>query len=373
MIYIAWLYLIFFVALLICCALFNVSIYRRQWFVIWGGLLIAVLYLAYSYAPFDEDDLAFYYQIIEELRQNSLKWAFLESKYAYEAASNIIFIVVAKLTHTNFLLQLIFMGLLFVHTFLLCMADRNKLLSRQGILLFWIFFSSYFYIRLNLSNLRSPLAFVYFAYGLQLEFSNNGKHKKIAFFYYALSILTHRVAIIFVLFRICAHFLNKLRLKWLAIFLCLWGIIPHILTKLLYFLPWSIFQDLAYKLNAYTTRANTIEDFDPRIRYILFFTVFFLCILVWWISIKKNSYTINKEYLIFVKLSIYFLIGSISYYTILDRSLRFLIVCLLPLWDCVVDSQCKKTVFFVKITGIILLTGMSLYQFVNLYHYYSFS
>lgn len=368
---IAWSYLIIFAVILILCALFQISIHQRQWYILFLCLLISILYIAYNYVPFEDDDLAYYYQLLNDMRHNSLSWALFHSDYTYEMGSNLIFVFVAKLTSFDSLLQLIFIGNLFIHVFLLCSLDKKRMLKGEAIVLFWIFFSAFFYIRLNLSNLRSPLASAYFAYALQLEMTDK-KYKGRAVCYYILAVLTHRSALIFLLFRIGAHYLNKMKLSWLAPFLCIWGSIPHLLINTLSMIPGAAIQDLVYKLNAYTTRADTIEKYDIRIKYILFLMVLFLCALVWWISIKKYSYKINNEYFTYIKLSVCFLVGAWPYYTILDRSLRFLIVGLLPLWSVVMNSRLKKPAFLVKVTGSVMLTGMSLYQFVNLYHYYSF-
>lgn len=322
MIYVALLYSLIFVSLLIFLQFLsrytiNSKVYRN-------GLIILILmlsFVAYNYIPVVTDDLYRYYIIMDRMRDRSVEWGLFSSAYAHEPFSNILFLLVAKLTNNNAIYQTVAI-LLIYGMFFLNMKKVTGFQIKKEENLYFITFLSFTILLYAISGTRNTLAALFFAYGL---YNETDKITKKSLVFYILSVCTHIGLLPIVIIRLLCVLLPPKRFSVVHILLLCWSMMVGVITNLFSDIDNEYIQLIIKKTQFYIYSMNNQE---ADIRYVL--AMFILCILlviIYFIeSNVKSSYTNFMGYLIFMTL------GCFVSPFLADRYLRVVCACILPMF-----------------------------------------
>ena len=90
-------YVAAFVLIYIVAACKNVRIKATQLYALTFGFILSLSIIAFFTKPYKDDDLTFYYQLLQEMRQNGLRWTLTESIYASDVVVNLYFFMICAI------------------------------------------------------------------------------------------------------------------------------------------------------------------------------------------------------------------------------------------------------------------------------------
>lgn len=164
-------YVAAFVLIYIVAACKNVRIKATQLYALTFGFILSLSIIAFFTKPYKDDDLTFYYQLLQEMRQNGLRWTLTESIYASDVVVNLYFYLIAW-TGVFQLLPALSIAIIYSLLFASLYQIQNRYkTSPYSLLFFLIVHFSFLFFRWTLSGIRNYLAFALFAYAVIREFA----------------------------------------------------------------------------------------------------------------------------------------------------------------------------------------------------------
>lgn len=347
-------------------------------------------YLAYFIDPSPTIDLARYFEKMEMLTHFSLN-RFL-SYYDLSAQldlSNWFFFGISKLNDVH-LMPLIVMFFVYSSVFYMILDNRkrnnvsNKLLLVQMFVV--ISFLSFPGIA---SNIRNISAFVFFMLGFYFEVYHEKNWKKVAWLY-LVAILIHKTAVILILLRVLAYFINRWKSKKILITICLIFLLCSVsivvVYRIIHVLPVTIpFSSLIDKAYSYATGFGSTDDYMVYIEGSLFMRLqkmFFLIVNLLFLYIfiitkqYKNIFQFSNgnkinQFSIFTFLVLILTIGTIP--ITLPVYWRFSLVTVIYSWSFITKDILKKQNFLIIIMSVciggLLYQALLLAQFTDISQY----
>ena len=361
-------YVAAFVLIYIVAACKNVRIKATQLYALTFGFILSLSIIAFFTKPYKDDDLTFYYQLLQEMRQNGLRWTLTESIYASDVVVNLYFYLIAW-TGVFQLLPALSIAIIYSLLFASLYQIQNRYkTSPYSLLFFLIVHFSFLFFRWTLSGIRNYLAFALFAYAIIREFALK-KQGPLNWVLYLTATFTHFSLAFFLLIRVlCSRRLYGYVRRWKYV-LVGWRLISGLAARLLTLVPIGIVQKIGAKIQVYFL----YMEFDMR-KVVLRFLLFALMLFMYGMVHKHNRQAIadKQRYYAFLEISMLLILGSVFIPLLFDRCVSFLLFAGFPLFaDFFACTEKRSRYLFLSllIPPTAFMAGI---QLVDAYNFWAF-
>lgn len=288
--------------------------YLRYYFFI---VSITLAMLAFFVVPDSSMDLYRYYDIINYYKEFTVKN--INFILEFEPLSILYFFFISRLPDERIFS---FINIFIIYGFstdLIYKHAKRYDLSKNAILISFIFllFSVSFY--LVVSTVRSALVFVLFIYFLYLELVEK-KYTRFCWFIYILLCLFHSSAFFLLIIRILLPLKKKIPEKIIVFFTFIWMAFIPLMVNILEKFKFSIFQRLLLKTNNYVGNLYQISDIYVCILEVVGFSIVYFFFL----NKHKKDYKELNDFFLFINLLVAFTMGSFFITDIFKRFSMYL-------------------------------------------------
>lgn len=299
-------------------ALSSKVISRKKLKMIFAMLVACIGFVAYSIEPHKGTDLYRYFEIVDFFKTHTLKegYLFIGSDYFSITGSlfDVLLYVVGKIGNSHFLPMIV--SILYYSIVYYIILDFSKEQKVNGMILFiaYVFNIALTFIPMNLSGLRFPLASAIICLALYQDLYNK-KHGFIVILLYAVAVAVHLFVIPFLIIRVV---INRIKNKFVYLFLIFWSIGGAVLGGLMEKFPSRVISYIGYKLNYYFLN-NKMWDYS---------LVFFITLMILFLIFQsfKHITLIDSEYKRMMFLSLLFVFGGLASFQIIARY-AYIIAC----------------------------------------------
>lgn len=320
--------LLYIIAFLICCYIFNIKTTNKTIIISLVAVMISMIILGIRQIPPTSFDLYRYFLEMDYIRSldftEIMKITFSNVNFIWAIFESLVAII-SRNNNIIFLFSIPLTVIPFIYILLNSKKEYN-LTSRQIIILIFSYFAIVNVTHI-MSGIRNALAISTFSLGMYLELFKN---KRKGYIFYILSMLIHPMVIIFLAFRVLSKFIYKIKFEVRIghlLVLC-WSLfskaILYVLKFCLSVLPLGMLKLYVEKLN---TEIYLNMGIDYRIVALELIQIIVFIILIY--RVIKNKKDFDNKLFIFYYIG-FFIVGSLTMPTIFTRT-RFIFAYFLPI------------------------------------------
>lgn len=348
------LYAVCFFMLAILILYSGYSIKQRDFRVMLIFLVLSFSIIAFATYPSAGTDLSRYYIELNIMRNLGKEYAFGESLYNTTPLANLLFYIISCTSIDN-LLPCISTFIVFALLFKNMMKIKDKFSIHVKYILFYLFlFIAVCSLRAMMTGVRQGLACSIMAVAVSRELLFD-KKGIVTWGLYLSAVLVHIGIFPIVLIRILSSLIKKCR--FLVI---LWGLLIPVMD----FLASSTNEFIKM---AYEKMLGYSEIDYPDMRLLMAKTAVFIILMIFIFHMKyKNQTDINKKFMNFYEVLVFFTIGSYSIPHLYERMITFSMFISLPIVYVGLKTFEKKSREVYYIILLFIIVGLLLYWLVDL-------
>lgn len=313
--------------------IFKVELPKLYFKIIILLLLIAVIILAYNYIPAPSNDLARYYQMLNQTR--SWNWQQYQNyaNYRDTPLTNLYFYIMKDVSNRSLFATIPTITVMFFLAGTVHYFDLKFNLKTRSIVIYLLSTLSFATIVGIISGVRQNVSWVFLMIAIFYDFYSDKKNKIFSVFLYILPPLIHLSTIPVIALRVLYMLIKKLNiLKYLVI---LWPIFISAIHNITDLFPPQV-QLALEKLEL------SVREVEWDLRQIIAL-IGYLLILFVLLRARNNLYqrVITKNYLNFYILVVLFGLSSFFAPTLFRRTFGFVLYISLPLFADVVERSKK--------------------------------
>lgn len=317
-------------------------------------LVVSFSIIAFATYPSSGTDLSRYYIELNIMREFGKEYVFGESLYNTTPLANLLFYIISC-TSINNLLPCVSTFIIFTLLFKNMMKMREKFSIHVEYIVFYLFlFIAVCSLRAMMTGVRQGLACSIMAVAVSRELLFD-KKGIVTWGLYLSAVLVHIGILPIVLIRILSSLIKKY-----SFLVVLWGLLIPVMD----FLASSTneFIKMAYdKILGYS------EIDYPDTRLLMTKTAVFLILVIFTFYMKyKNQTDINKRFMNFYEVLVFFTIGSYGIPHLYERMITFSMFISLPIVYVGLKTFEKKIRELYYIILLFITVGLLLYWFVDL-------